>query len=47
MHLPRLCLVLSPTDRAQLEQVVTNGKTPQKWAKRASALLWQATGRAT
>lgn len=44
MHLPRLCLVLSPTDRAQLEHVVTNGKTPQKLAKRASAVLWQADG---
>ena len=44
MHLPRLCLMLSPTDRAQLEQLATNGNTPQKLVRRASAVLWQAAG---
>jgi len=33
--------MVSATDRAQLEQVVANGNTPQKLVDRARAVLWQ------
>jgi transposase len=42
MHLPRVCLIASPADRRQLEQIVANGNTPQKLVKRACAVLWLA-----
>lgn len=41
MHLPRLCLLSVPTDRAQLAHVIGNGNTPQKLVKRACAVIWQ------
>ena len=35
------CLYVGPSDRATLERLVADGKTPQKIAKRASiVLLW-------
>jgi transposase len=44
MFMPTACLVLSPTDRAQLAQVVANGNSPQKLALRASVVLLLADG---
>ena len=39
MFMPKVCVVLAPTDRAQLAAIVGNGKTPQKIALRARILL--------
>jgi len=39
MFQPTLCLVASPGDRAQLEALVANGRTPQKTAVRARIVL--------
>jgi transposase len=39
MFQPTVCLVASPTDRAQLEALVANGRTPQKTAIRARMVL--------
>ena len=39
MFQPTYCLVASRADRAQLEALVTNGRTPQKTAQRARSVL--------
>lgn len=39
MFMPKVCLVLPPTDRAQLTAIVGNGNTSQKIAVRARILL--------
>ena len=41
MFMPRLCVVLPATDRAQLLDVAASGRTPQKVAIRAQLLLWR------
>jgi len=42
MFMPRLCVALPAADRAQLTDVATSGRTPQKVAIRAQLLLWLA-----
>src|SRR4051812_40586002 len=42
MFTPKLCVVLSPTDRAQFTTIATKGTTPQKVAVRARILLMLA-----
>lgn len=42
MFMPRVCVVLPASDRAQLARVVVNGNTPQKLAVRASVVLMLA-----
>ena len=44
MFQPTVCLVASATERAQLEQLVTSGRTPQKTALRARIVLMLVTG---
>ena len=39
MFLPTVCVRVSPTDRAQLQRIVSNGNTPQKLATRACVVL--------
>ena len=42
MFTPKLCVVLPPTDRAQLSAIVSNGNTAQKVALRARILMMLA-----
>jgi transposase len=42
MFEPRVCVVLPAADRAQLTDVASSGKTPQKIAIRAQLLVWLA-----
>src|SRR5207244_2104563 len=42
MFMPRLCVVLPASDRAQLTAIVANGNTPQKLAVRAEIMLMLA-----
>lgn len=44
MFQPTVCLVSSAADRAQLEQLASNGRTPQKTALRARIVLMLVTG---
>jgi transposase len=44
MFQPTVCVMASAADRAQLEQLATNGRTPQKTALRARIVLMLATG---
>ena len=39
MFMPKVCIVLPPTDRAQLTAIVGNGNTSQKIAVRAPLKL--------
>lgn len=39
MHLPKMCVITPGTERAQLAEVAHNGRTPQKVARRAHAVL--------
>lgn len=39
MHLPKLCPIASPAERAQLAAIASNGRTAQKVARRATAVL--------
>ena len=41
------CLYVGPSDRATLERLVADGKTPQKLAKRASIVLLSGRGAGT
>jgi len=44
MFQPTVCLVASAADRAQLEPLVANGRTPQKTALRADRVVqWAPT----
>ena len=44
MFQPTVCVVASATDRAQLEQLATSGRTPQKTALRARIVWMLVTG---
>ena len=39
MHQPTICLIAAPAERAQLAALATNGRTAQKFARRARAVL--------
>src|SRR5436190_18341630 len=39
MHLPKVCVFTTSAERAQLAAIAQNGRTPQKLAVRAQAVL--------
>jgi transposase len=39
MHLPKICVIASTAERAQLAAIANNGRTLQKFARRARAVL--------
>jgi hypothetical protein len=39
MHVPTICLIASPAERAQLAALGTNGRTAQKIARRVQGVL--------